>query len=176
MRFFTPDKYVALQNTDPAAMDAADAAWEEAVAQYDAYLQSIRPQLPPHVLELLDGYSCHDADVLSIGRQGDGFVIALQLDAPPHDLLTITYTLTEEPQLDPTALPPEYRQSRPLWLHEELEVVGTDANTWFRQALLLSNGWEVRLTFRDVRLATARPVFPWRGVAVAGGEAISQPA
>ena len=68
-------------------MDAADTAWEEAVERYEAYLQTIRPDLPASVRQLLDGFYLHDANVLSMGRQGNTFIIVLQLDVPPHDLL-----------------------------------------------------------------------------------------
>ena len=50
--------------------------------------------MPESVRELVDGFFLHDARVLSMGRRGDTFVISLQLDVPPNELLTVTYTLT----------------------------------------------------------------------------------
>jgi hypothetical protein len=60
MNYFTRERYLALQERGDA-MDAADAAWAEAVAGYEAYLQTIRPELPESVRELLDGFYLHDA-------------------------------------------------------------------------------------------------------------------
>src|SRR5260370_31155252 len=87
------------------ARDAADAAWAEAVARYDAYLQTIRPEMPETVRELVDGFYLHDARVLSMGRRGDTFVISLQLDVPPSELLTIPYTLAGAPDITQDLFP-----------------------------------------------------------------------
>src|SRR5206468_4056134 len=97
MKYFTPEKYVALQNFDAAAMDAADAAWDDGVARYETYLQSVQAELPEAVRKILDGFYLHDADVLSMGRQGETFTIVLQLDPPPRELLTLNYLLDGEP-------------------------------------------------------------------------------
>src|SRR5271170_2961477 len=99
MKYFTQQRSQALQNFDGPAMDAADADWEAAVEQYDGYLQTIRPDLPEPVLRLLDGFYYHDARVLSLGRRDDVFVISLQLDVPPNELLTLSYALAGPPEL-----------------------------------------------------------------------------
>ncbi len=157
MKYFTRERYLALQNFDEAAMDAADADWEDAVERYDAYLQTIRPDLPESVRQLLDGFFLHDARILSMGRRGETFVISMQLDAPPNELLTITYTLAgppelkKEPFLAGDALPPE-------WLYEEIERAEQSA---FVHSILFSNGWEARIPFRDVHTATASAIFPY---------------
>lgn len=160
MKYFTPELYIRLQERNPDAMDAADAAWDDAAQRYDNYLQTILPRLPPAVRQLLDGYYLHDAEVLSAGRQGDAFVILLQLDVPPNDLLSLTYTLTAEPQIDRLALPAEHRSPRMTWQYEELEVCGSGETRHYRHAILFSNGWEIQLPFRDVRLATVQPIYP----------------
>lgn len=160
MKYFTPDLYIRLQQREPDAMDAADAAWDEAAQRYDNYLQTILPELPPAVRQLLEGYYLHDAEVLSAGRQGDTFVILLQLDVPPNDLLSITYTLTAEPQIDRSAFPAEYRSPRMTWQYEELEVCGSGEAGHYQQAILFGNGWEIQVPFRDVRLTTVQPIYP----------------
>ena len=159
MKYFTRERYLAQQNFDQAAMDAADADWEDAVERYDAYLQTIRPDMPESVRQLLDGFYLHDARVLSMGQRGETFVISLQLDVPPNELLTITYTLAgqpevkKEPFLAGETLPPE-------WLYEEIERVQAGNQKHFVHSILFSNGWEARLPFQDVHLTTAIPMFP----------------
>jgi hypothetical protein len=103
----------------------------------------------------------HDADILSMGQEGNTFVIVLQLDAPPHNLLTLLYSLAGEPLIDRSVLPPQYCSPRPQWLHEELEVVEQGGGErHFVHSILLSNGWQLRLPFRDVQMTYAKPVFP----------------
>jgi hypothetical protein len=161
MNYFTRERYLALQERGDDAMDAADAAWDEAVERYDAYLQTIRPQMPESVRELLDGFSLHDARVLSMGQRGDTFVISLQLDVPPNELLTITYTLAAAPEIKQELFPLSTAGATPHWLHEEIEMIGERESSYFIHSILFSNGWEARLPFREVRLATAYPTFPF---------------
>ena len=56
MNYFTRQRYLALQERGDDAMHAADAAWDEAVQHYDAYVQSIRAEMPESVRELVDGF------------------------------------------------------------------------------------------------------------------------
>jgi hypothetical protein len=178
MNYFTRERYLALQNCDKPAMDAADAAWEDAVDRYDAYLQTIRPDLPESVRQLLDGFYLHDARVLSMGQRGETFVISLQLDAPPHELLTITYTLAGPPEMAKEPFPDGEGSSPPAWLYEEIKRVQEGDQKHFVHAILFSNGWEARLPFREVHLATAFPMFPHPGSRkqIAGPETASRSA
>ncbi|HZV06990.1 MAG TPA: hypothetical protein VE999_18045 [Gemmataceae bacterium] len=166
MKYFTPSLYARLQDHAPDAMDAADAAWEDAAERYDNYLQTVLPDLPPSARQLLEDYYLHDAEVLSAVCQNDTFVIVLQLDAPPNDLLYITYTLTAEPLIDRSALPAEYCSPRMTWQYEELEVCGSGDVRHYRHSILFSNGWEIQVPFRDVRLAAVRPIYPYPRTAV----------
>jgi hypothetical protein len=161
MNYFTRERYLALQERGDVAMDAADAAWAEAVARYDAYLQTIRPEMPEAVRELLDGFYLHDARVLSMGRRGETFVISLQLDVPPNELLTITYRLAGTPEIKQELFPWSSADAAPAWLYEEIECIREGHQSHFVHSILFSNGWEVRLPFREVHLATAYPTFPY---------------
>jgi hypothetical protein len=148
-------------------MDAADAEWEKAVQEYEDYLAGVRPGLTPSVWELLEGHHLHDADVLSMGRQDDLFVVTLQLDVPPHELLTISYTLDGPATVNERAFSPAAGSTRPRWLYEELERLPAGDASTYRHSVLFSNGWEIQVPFRDVRLAAARPVYPIHGRAAA---------
>jgi hypothetical protein len=171
MNYFTRQRYLALQERGDDAMDAADAAWAEAVARYDAYLQTIRAEMPEAIRELLDGFSLHDARVLSMGQRGDTFMISLQLDVPPNELLTITYSLAGTPEIKQDLFPWATADVAPAWLYEELELVRQGNQAHFVQSILFSNGWEVRLPFREVHLATAYPTFPYPRTAKSGPQA-----
>lgn len=163
MNYFTRERHLAMQNFDKAAMDAADTAWEDAADRYEAYLQTIRPDLPESVRQLLDGFYLHDVRVLSVGQRGETFVVSLQLDAPPHELLTITYTLAGPPEMTKVPFPDGEGSSPPAWLYDEIERVREGDQNCFVHSVLFSNGWEVRIPFRAVHLATAVPVFPHPG-------------
>src|SRR5689334_7467780 len=100
MKYFTPERYTALQDfSSDAVMDAADAAWEQAVEAYDAYYRSVEGALPAEYRRLQEAYFLHDALVLSLGQQDNRFVIALRLDPPPNQVIELTYALTEEPRI-----------------------------------------------------------------------------
>ena len=160
MKYFTRERYLTQQISDAAAMDAADADWEEAVARYDAYLQTIRPDLPESTRQLLDGYYLHDARVLSMGRRGDTFLISMQLDVPPNELLTITYTLAGPAEVKKEPFPDTEGSSPLAWMYEEIERVQDGEQTYFVHSILFSNGWEAHIPFRDVQMAAAFPMFP----------------
>jgi hypothetical protein len=77
MKYFTRERYQAFQNFDDAAMDVADADWEDTIDRYEAYVQTIRPDMPESVRQLEESFYFHDARVLSMGRRDDTFVISL---------------------------------------------------------------------------------------------------
>jgi hypothetical protein len=156
MKYFTPARHLALQDcSSPEAMNAADADWEAAVDQYEAYLDTIKPSLPDDVRQLLEGYYLHDSAVVSMARHDARFDVTLQLVPPPHELLTISYELTAEPTLDEKAFASAGGVS-PLWFYEELSAVSGG----FQHSILLSNGWELTVPFRDVKLTVSTAIFP----------------
>ena len=160
MKYFTRERYLALQNSEKAAIDAADADWENAVERYEAYLQTLRPHMPASVQLLLDGFYLHDARVLSIGQQQDTFVISLQLDVPPNDLLSVTYVLADTLEVKKETFP-WVKEAYPVdWLYEELEWVCEGDRKHFVHSILFSNGWEIRLPFREVQTVIASPMLP----------------
>lgn len=160
MKYFTPDKYATLQDcSNAAAMDAADAAWQASVEAYDQYRKEILSRVPETVRRLEEGYFLHDADVLSIGRQGSAFVLVLQLDAPPNQLLTIAFELVGEPIINRAALPTHLRSPAMQWQYEELELLNREGSGSFLYSILFSNGWEVQVPFRELHFETAEPVY-----------------
>jgi hypothetical protein len=161
MKYFTPELIARGQTEDDQILHKVEALWDERCEQYNAYLLSIKEDLPPGLRRIEDSYYLHDATVQGMGRRDGAFIIILQLDTPPRSLLTFTYDLTEEPHIDPEALPQGARSRGAAvdWLYDELEKVPGQPPTW-RQCILLSNGWEVTLHFRDVRVEEVEALLP----------------
>src|SRR5262249_52512467 len=148
-----PELIALGQSDDEDVLDEQDRLWEEAGDRYVAYLDTVRDRFPPGLKHIDDSYYLHDATVLGVGRRGTAFLLVLQLDTPPGSLLTFTYDLLPEPGIQQGVLSRESRMTcdPPLWLYNEIERVETEQAGW-RESLLLSNGWEVRLHFRDVKV------------------------
>jgi hypothetical protein len=162
MKYFTPERYVALQDfSGDAAMDAADAAWEQAAERYDDYNRFVEGVQPAEYRRLHDEYYLHDAQVLFLGPQGrDRFVIALRPDPPPQQVLQLTYELTGEPRITRDALPVAHREEGAgRWLYDEVELVGQSPLSCVH-SILLSNGWEVQLPFRALRIEEVQALLP----------------
>lgn len=105
MNDFTPELYAAMQSQDDEAQDAADAAWERAAEAYSRRYDAIRPRLPGPVVAMKEGHYLHDGDVISIGQEGDTFVITLRPEAPEGTTLVLLYTLTAPRPCNPTRSP-----------------------------------------------------------------------
>ena len=48
--------------------------------------------------------------------------------------------------------------------YDELDLAVENGQTYFTHSILFSNGWEIKLRFRDVQVALAQPVYPLPGV------------
>ena len=178
MKYFTPELVVAYGSDDPATWKDAERRWDAVCEQYDAYLASINEQFPPGLRHVEDHYSLHDAVIRGMGRRDGAFVVMLQLDTPPQPLLTLTYDLAEGPVIREGVLPPEYRSTggQVDWQYDEVEQGPGEPPTW-RHSVLLSNGWEVILHFRDVRAEEAQALIPApRNGAALPGAGLPQPA
>jgi hypothetical protein len=161
MKYFTPDLYIRGQSHDDNVLDEVDRLWEEAGERYAAYLNSVRPEFPAGLRHLDHSYYLHDAEVRDMAKLGSSFIITLQLDTPPQSLLTFTFDLVQEPVIQKGVFPPELCGTASVaeWMYEEWEKVGGDPPIW-AVSILLSNGWEVRLHFRDVQVQEAQAVLP----------------
>ena len=96
-----------------------------------------------------------------MARRGASFIITLQLDTPPHSLVTLTFDLVEEPLIAKSVFPAELCSSGRVteWLYDEWQKLAGNPPTW-AMSILLSNGWEVYLHFRDVEVVEAEALLP----------------
>jgi hypothetical protein len=158
MKYFTPELLALGVTEDDEQLNEQERQWDDAGARYVAYLDSVRPHMPPGLRRLDADYYLHDAAVLGMGRQGRLFVMVLRLDTPPYSLLTLHYDLVDDPVILRDALPAGLRTPADVveWQYDEIE---RDPPDW-RQLILLSNGWEVRLHFRDVQVQEAQALIP----------------
>jgi hypothetical protein len=161
MKFFTPDLIARGQSDDSGVLNEVETLWDERCQLYSEYVASIRDQLCSGLRHIEDSYYLHDAIVRSMGCREGLFVVVLQLDTPPYSLLTFNYELVESPRIDPNVLPESARSLSELveWQYDEIEKVPSEPPTW-RQSILLSNGWEVVVHFRDVQVTQMQAILP----------------
>jgi hypothetical protein len=159
MKYFTPQRYVALQDfSSDDTMNQADSAWEEAGDRYDAYYRAVREHVPAGFRKLMEGHYLHNAIVREIARQGNQLLVVLRLDPPPRELLLVRYDLAGEPIFDRDALPEPHRsQGAVEWMHDEVELLDREP-IHSVHSVLLSNGWEARIPFRDIQVEQAEPI------------------
>src|SRR5262249_50995475 len=99
----------------------------------------------------------HDAHVLSIIRSGKKLVMVLQMEPPSRDLVTLTFHLAGELEIDTAALPNRGDSRIVAWLYEEWDV-DRRGQCWFE--VLLSNGWSIKLPFRDFSYSIGEQLLP----------------
>lgn len=162
MKFFTRDLIERCGSTDDAVARAAEQEWEAANERYEDHLRAIEPALPEHIREF-HNLLLHDALVWSIARQGNKLILVLRKDIPPRNLVILTYTLTEDPVIDPQALPPEHRLKVMDFQYDEFDAIRRGDRVTYAQSILFGNGWEMTLRFSDVEVTQAEPLYPFPG-------------
>jgi nitrogen fixation protein len=156
MRYFTPELYLRNQSEDDSVLNQVEKEWEGNVDRYQAYIDQTRPALPAGVLTLLDHFALHGAAVLAMGRDGESFVIVLQLD-PAYAVLVLSYRLVREASINRAAFGTEGPPGQAHWLYDEWQLVAEEPPL-YGHSILLSNGWEIELRFRDLQVSAVQPV------------------
>lgn len=161
MKFFTPERIVRGKSHDDVVLDQHEEEWDQMCDRYEAYLDTVRPYMPNGLRQIFESYYLHDALVQGMGQHAQSFVIVLRLDTPPQSLLTFEYDLVSEPVILRDVLPAEVSRNGWIvdWQYDEVEMKLGDPVTW-EQSILLSNGWEVRLHFRDVGVRELQTLIP----------------
>jgi hypothetical protein len=161
MKYFTPDRLSRYGADEPVVYQPATKEWDQVCQRYGSYIDSIKEQMTPGLRNIEESYFLHDAKIRAMGKQGRSFVITVQLDNPPHSLVTFTFDLLDEPVINTAALPPELRSTGHVveWQYDELELLSGEPPSW-SWSILLSNGWEVKLHFRDVQVLELQAMIP----------------
>ena len=154
MKYFTPELLSRFGSPDPKDASEAHEVLEQASDAYHVHLRGIQSKLPKSLGLLLDQFYLHDAEVFILGQPEleNSFVICLQLGTPPHEELILTYHLAKEPEV---VLHERLSEESPPfleWLHDEVDVSVEGKQTVYTQSILLSNGRELILHFRDMEM------------------------
>jgi hypothetical protein len=158
MRYFTPELLERSASLDNDVADAAEQEWERAIAQAKRRWRKIAKAFPMSVQRFEAQSVClHDARVLSMARQGNTFVVIAQREPPAHELVLLTFTIDADPVIKPDAALGHGDDLAVTWLYEEWDV-DRGGRCWFE--VLLSNGWSVRLRFRDFRFRVLPQILP----------------
>jgi hypothetical protein len=158
MKYFTPDLIQRINSGDEDVEDAADNEWERALVRYERRWQKIRAAFPETVQRFNDDRIClHDAQLVSMGQQGNTFIMVLHPEPPAQTTVVLTFTLDAEPVIDTAAVP-----GRPQgnWVDWEYEEWNRDRRGRCTFEVLLGNGWLVKLYFRDFRYLIAERLLP----------------
>jgi hypothetical protein len=183
MQYFTPELFVRLQDlTDRGA----SADWDRAAERYSAALQQTLPRLPASVRKLVGQDLLHDAEVLCIAQSRDNLSVTLQPERADGRLLVLSYTLVEEPTVNRAAIPDKYRTEYIAWMYDEFDLREPTAGSPSRRRgvsarngpvpvychdILLSNGWELFLRFRQLKVTRPQRLLPAPRSAEGDGDA-----
>ncbi|MFO0845798.1 MAG: hypothetical protein U0797_26015 [Gemmataceae bacterium] len=170
MKYFTPERYLRLQNPDDSsAWLAAHNEWDEAVRAYWAEVRALLERLPKKrwadgIRQFVKQGSLHDGTVTSCWYEGSQKLkLQVQPELPGERLVLLEYTLAQEPTVLRNQLPGEYiGEGRVEWMYDELgPVPGTQGGEFgFLHAILLSNGWELTIPFTRLRISRCQSILP----------------
>src|SRR5437879_2627501 len=119
MKYFTPELLERIASLDDEVADDAHDEWERAIARSNRHWRKIRHFFPAEVRRFEEEHVClHDAQVLRVGRNGDTFVMVLEMESPSRTLVVLKFTLNGEPAIDPGALSVQRESDTVTWMYE----------------------------------------------------------
>jgi hypothetical protein len=158
MKYFTPELLNRFRSDDENVSARAHDEWEKSLQRYERREARIKTTLPEGVRRFLDEQVClHDARLLNMGKHGDTFVMVLEKEPPSRDLVILRFTLDAEMQIADTPLKGKSGSDFMTWMYEEWDI---DRRQRCSFAVLLSNGWIVKLRFRDFQHLIVQQVMP----------------
>jgi hypothetical protein len=158
MKYFTPEHYSRGNSPNEEDLHGIEDEWENALRRYRRRLKQIKSFLPEGVRRFKDEHVClHDAEVLGMGRQEGQFVFLLKTEPPARKPAVLTFTLEDEPVVQ-VYTGPGFHPGKPVyWLYEEWNLDRQKRPTF---EVLLSNGWVVKLVFREFHYLVAESILP----------------
>jgi hypothetical protein len=167
MKYFTPQRWLQLQDwTDEQVFHSAQAEWERAISDYRENLSRALPSMPGRLRQFAGSECLHDATILGIWQEGSQLSILLRPEPSGDSLYLLLYSLLDQPHVVRSGLSPEYLTEQPLWMYDEIGVEGGGKpepgtmDVAYTHTILLSNGWEVGLRFRQFEFSRPQPLFP----------------
>ena len=134
-----------------------------ALLRYEEHLARIRAELPVALRRMVETVYLHDARVLAMSWGGKSrFIITWQPESDPSRLVVLAYSLVAPPQVNEGALPDATRSEPAAWLYDELDAADSTGaqGRVFSHDILLSDGREVQLRFRNVIVTHPMPLVP----------------
>jgi hypothetical protein len=165
MEFFTPELYRQFNSSDDQVADQADAAWEQAIHNYQRHLERIRDRLPVSARTLSE-LNLHDAEILGVEQDAQALTTETESAANPlwsavvvvtvkqKDIVrSLIYTLWDKIRqtLPPHAWPFSAEQKH--WLYDEVDLFD-DQRRWFLHRILCSDGSVLEIPFASVMIST----------------------
>ena len=174
MKYFTPDRFIRLQDrTNEGATRAAMQEWEAATSRYGLHIEQLLPGLPKAVLSFLKSGSLHDAEVIAVWQKNSEHLhIMVQQERESAKAILLAYALASPPRINTAVLPECYRTPTPTWLYDEIDLASGPAprvsrrtskrgrETVFSHAILLSNGSELQLRFHRLTVSDNTVLLP----------------
>jgi hypothetical protein len=180
MKYFTAEMYVRFNEVPDDESDAAHEEWELAGRRYERRYKKIAPQLPEELRRFHDEQCLHDADVVGPAllsthlypwNSRDVTIVAQQINTLipqfKNTLAILQYAVTEPPVVEQPLRSAVFSDVQPIWLYDEIDLVEPGV---FSHEILISNGFVVKLRFREFHYHIARLLIP-----SANGDAV-QPA
>ena len=138
------------------------AAWDREQDAYEVELQRDWSQYPEAVRLYLDSVRLHDGVLVADGPTDENhYQLVVRTDTPSGEFVEFTYILTEPPEVLNAGFPNDLRSDTPHWLYDEFAVsseLPPGTPLVFTHSILLSDGRELRVRFRDLEMRRLTPL------------------
>lgn len=160
MRFFTPRLFLGFNSADEADADAAQDAWDAALADYHQHLAGIRERMPSPVRKLAE-VCLHDAELLASEQaieplwsfplessEGRPSWSALAIFSVKQEgqIVSLIYFLWDRVREHQPVKDWPFSKARVHWLYDEVDLA-PDHGRLFVHRVLLSDGRVLEIPF-----------------------------
>jgi len=170
MKYLTPELLLRFRSADPDVADRATAEWEVALARYSRYYSRIKSKLPPSARRFHNECGLHDADVFAPalipakgrnGRRRELVIVTQNINTlyaeHLNTLITLRYTLADDPVIETPLGTEPFDQAQPQWLYDEWSLLRPGV---FCHSIFISDGRVIRIPCREFQYDVAPLVLP----------------